>query len=506
MGKLNEISILLLLSLIIVSAGCSKDVFVEPKSDLSTSNSSIYISSNPPGSTIYINGKTTGKVTPDTIKWLNPGNCRVTLKRNLYWDTTFTINASLENINSILIDYFRSDRMLGSIICISKPLGAKIYLDNVNTGKVTPATLTRLIPQNYSVKYEYPEYRKDSVNVSLSSMSSEYVSIVLDDTLDVIKYTSANSGIPIDYTTGIGEDKQGNIWIGTGNRGLLKYDGKNFINYTSSNSSFIKSDFVTKVKSDNERNIWVGFSNGLSKYDGISWNTITTNAISSIQVLPDNSILAGNDRAGLIKYSNGAFSFINNENSGIPSNDIVSAIYDIEGNLWAAFRSEGIAVYKGSQWSMIDPVITGMPYVYCSGLNLTKDGRILALFYNRPNDASPMAAHTLALYQNGTWFKLWTNFTAWMEDKDLYVDQNNKTWVSFMNPEPTMMRISNGNSYKEFFNNSILHSGIRKFTSWLYDDITRYFFSKQVFIDSKGNLWLHGYMGVVKVKAGRWNN
>jgi len=56
----------------------------------------------------------------------------------------------------------------GSIKLSSVPSGAEILLDNVATGKVTPATLTDLDPKSYNVTLKFTGYRDTTVSVSVT--------------------------------------------------------------------------------------------------------------------------------------------------------------------------------------------------------------------------------------------------------------------------------------------------------------------------------------------------
>ncbi len=498
-----------ILLILFIAASCEKEIFVEPKQDSSgTETGRLIIESRPAGASIYIDGKNTGFITPDTLKWLTAGAQTITLKKHLFWDTTFTAVPSNTAPVPMVIDYYASERMLGTIVCNSTPQGAAVYLNGTNTGKVTPAILNKLIPQEYNVVFDYPEYRKDSVKVALESRMTSNVSVILDDTLDIIKYTTLNSAIPSNVITGIAEDKQGNIWIGTGNMGLVKYDGKKFTNYRAGSAPFVKSDFISRVKSDADRNVWVAFSSALSRYDGNEWISTPSGFISNIVFCRNNIVLAANDRFGIIKYSNGQFSTITQAQQGMPENEVTSMCYDAEGKLWAAFRTGRIGIYDGTSWSFQEFPNYNMPYNFCLGLNLSADGKMLAIFYNRPNGPAATAAHLLCYFEKNVnaWISISGSYTAHVDEKDLYIDSGNRTWYTLNSPYPVIARINNISFAREFLSNTILIGGIRKFSDWLWQDKLLFFTGKQVFIDSKQNLWVFGGEGMIKVKAGRWFN
>jgi ligand-binding sensor domain-containing protein/two-component sensor histidine kinase len=78
--------------------------------------------------------------------------------------------------------------------------------------------------------------------------------------------------LPDNFVWTIYEDRSKNLWVGTNNGGLSKYDRANerFINYYSdpSNSHSLSFNNVRAILEDAEHNLWVGIeSGGLDKFD-----------------------------------------------------------------------------------------------------------------------------------------------------------------------------------------------------------------------------------------------
>lgn len=68
----------------------------------------------------------------------------------------------------------------------------------------------------------------------------------------------------------INEDNIGNIWIGTVDAGIWKYDGSNMINYTTNNG--LTSNAVNTIYKDNNGELWFGTDgNGMCKFNGTSF-------------------------------------------------------------------------------------------------------------------------------------------------------------------------------------------------------------------------------------------
>lgn len=488
------------LVLALIAQGCEKDVYVEPSSDVQYSYARVYISSNPAGATIYVNGKTTGLLTPDTVRWITTGDYHITLKRDYFFDTTFTVNAINNKVTSGFVDYYQSDRMLGSMNCTSTPSGAKIYLDNEYTGRITPFVFTRMIPHLYSVKYEYPEYRKDSLKVAVRSSGTGMCNLTLDDTLDVINYNTKNSNLPSDDYTCIAEDKYGNMWFGTSADGLVKFDGKRFYRYTDENTSAITSNYTRRMIKDKEGNLWIGLSNGIVRYNGIDWYTIQTNMVTSLKVSSDNRIIAATNRGGLVEYYNGEITRIHSTENGLQDNDLASACIDNTGTLWAGIFTGGIDTYNTAGWKYLTTGNGGLPDNCNSALELDADGMLFGIFRSTV-DNSP-AFHTIAKYENGKWTKIFSALVDFYYN-NIHVDNKNAVWFGLGDK---IYRIKDKTN--AVYISSIVHPNVRKLKTG--PGLMKYTSGNEAFVDSKGNLWIIGSpiltyrQGIIKIKSGRW--
>ena len=68
------------------------------------------------------------------------------------------------------------------------------------------------------------------------------------------------------YVTGITEDSQGNLWFGTLEKGIAKYDGSQLIYYTTEDG--LPSNRVTSLYEDDQGIYWLNTGEGLVKFDG----------------------------------------------------------------------------------------------------------------------------------------------------------------------------------------------------------------------------------------------
>jgi ligand-binding sensor domain-containing protein/serine phosphatase RsbU (regulator of sigma subunit) len=81
----------------------------------------------------------------------------------------------------------------------------------------------------------------------------------------VFKKFSKKEGYPSKFTLSITEDAQGNIWFGTYDLGIYKYDGKTFTNYSTKEGLNSNTPFL--LVCDNKNNLWIGTGLGIDKFN-----------------------------------------------------------------------------------------------------------------------------------------------------------------------------------------------------------------------------------------------
>jgi hypothetical protein len=138
----------------------------------------IELTSEPSGASISLNGAETGEVTPATFTNLERGTYEIDLTLDLYEDVNFILELSKDEKVS------RNTKMLvsgssGSIFITSSPSGAQIYLDEQNTGLVTPDTLKPLEPGNYDIKLTLDQYRDTTITTSVTAGTVTNANVVM---------------------------------------------------------------------------------------------------------------------------------------------------------------------------------------------------------------------------------------------------------------------------------------------------------------------------------------
>ncbi len=139
-------------------------------------------------------------------------------------------------------------------------------------------------------------------------------------------------------------DKNGSIWIGT-NVGLFRYNGGTIREYSSLNSKICSND-IWSLEEDLNKNIWMGsWNSDICRFNekefvpigedyGLSNKMVTT-------IFEDDhqNIWIGTDGGGVFKMRNKRsilekISLKIDEKNGLPSNRVRSVFQDREGNIW----------------------------------------------------------------------------------------------------------------------------------------------------------------------------
>ncbi len=182
----------------------------------------------------------------------------------------------------------------------------------------------------------------------------------------VPKWTTYNnqntsSKLPDNNVDELATDASGNIWIGTYFWGLVKFDGTNWTNYNSNNSS-LKDNTINGLKM-NGSTLWIAtYANGIYKFDGSNWTNYTaansgilSNYTYCITTDAGNNVWVGINTAnssysGVVKFNGSSTwtqsSFTDNYNYY----GVEAVAKDNAGNIWCGTRI-GLYKYNGSSWT-----------------------------------------------------------------------------------------------------------------------------------------------------------
>ena len=170
------------------------------------------------------------------------------------------------------------------------------------------------------------------------------------------------------------KDRSGNLWLGTTDNGLFKYDGNSFKQFTINDG--LDCNKIYCVLEDKEGKIWVGTEVGLCLYDGKTFskieiplpNNLPANTNPYFQTHWVYHMLQSKDGKiwfatidGVYIYDGKTFTpFPLNEveNGFLTKNDKVERILeDQAGNIWLGNRTnEGVYLYDGKSVTNLQPM------------------------------------------------------------------------------------------------------------------------------------------------------
>ncbi len=480
--KIKElISRLLYTSLIIMFVeimliSCNQKVSVTPP-DTPPPNGFVFINSYPIGFQIYLNGLQRRRTTPDSLTWLTTGTYQITLKKNLFRDTSFSVNIVEGKKKYVFIDVSKDPLMLGSLYCDSKPDSAEIIINDSSTGILTPATINNLLPGNYEIRYHLLNHRDDSMSVSISSKNLSSTYMILVDTTLWQNYNTNNSPISTNNLTCITVNKNNVVWAGTDGNGVISFDGTNWGGKQI--YAILPDSHVNCVTIDNNNMLFIGTRRGFVTYDGASAHMygFKTSRLVNFWVNAIGFDNTGNwyigTQGGLTQSfeTQNVREWFTYTNEVIPDTFITSISYDNLGHLWVGMKSDGIVEKVNNNW---------IHYLASSGTLINNDVRAFA--------ESPLgeiwigfgklagSGGGLTNYVNGTWQNAYV-LPPSSQTNAILVDKNNTKWVA---TDQGLVKFTTTSNVTVFNKDN---------TGLNINDVTG------IAQDSKSNIWLSTYGG-----------
>jgi hypothetical protein len=482
--NINYIKIITIIAAGIFFYSCNKDVSVTPPDSLPP-NGYIFLDSNPEGFQIYLNNKPTGRITPDSIKWLSSGDYNIILKKDLFNDYSFNVHVVEGVKSSIFIDFSNITGMAGSISCLTTPVNAEIFLNGSNTGHVTPYTLTNILPGMYYVKFHLKNHRDDSVLVSVSSASNALASKYLIDTTLWQDYTPANSAIPFTGLTCIAVDKNNIVYAGSAANGCLSFDGQNWKTYSNSLGLQINCMVV-----DKNNNILYGTPRGFVAFDGrirteygFKSSGLTDFHVQALAVDNNNNWFIGT-QAGLTEAvpSAGQINWVNyslgSDYNYTQTTFVMAAAADNAENVWLGLYNNGIAVKdKLNNWTYYSTYNSILQSKNVTVIAAGPTGEVW-IGYGIDNNYG----HGLTLIEGSSW----SNYNPTPDNSKttaIFIDGKNVKWVG---TDMGLVEFSSPDS-KTIFNNNNTGLNLSGITG--------------IAGDSYGNIWLSTDSGLYEYKG-----
>jgi signal transduction histidine kinase/sugar lactone lactonase YvrE len=152
-------------------------------------------------------------------------------------------------------------------------------------------------------------------------------------------------------------DRDGGLWIGTRDRGLIHvHEGRTDV---FAKSDGLSDDTICSLFEDREGDVWVATTGGLDRFRELPVTTISlkerlfSNDTNSVIAATDGSIWVAT-QDGLAKWKNGQITFLL-KSSGLPDNAVQSLFQDDRACIWA-FTSHGLAYFKDDRFVAVNGV------------------------------------------------------------------------------------------------------------------------------------------------------
>jgi len=199
-------------------------------------------------------------------------------------------------------------------------------------------------------------------------------------------YDQDNSGLPSNWVTSLLDDKNGGIWIGTGNGGLAHLDAAGNWRAYDQNNSGLPDNYVQSLLDDKNGGIWIGtWGNGLAHLDAAgNWRVYDQDNSG----LPDNYVqsLLDDKNGGIWIGTYGGLAHLDADgnwraydqyNSGLPDHWVTSLLDDKNGGIWIGTRGSGIAhLDAAGNWHAYDQYNSRLPSNWVTSLLDDKNGNI----------------------------------------------------------------------------------------------------------------------------------
>ena len=166
------------------------------------------------------------------------------------------------------------------------------------------------------------------------------------------KHHTYLGGLGSNNVRSIYQDRDGFLWFGTRNGGVSRYDGEEFVNFTTDDG--LAHNTVLSIYQDREGFLWFGTDNGISQYDGKKFINFTTddglaaNDVWAIHQDRDGHLWFGTLKNGVSRYDGEEFVNFTTDD-GLITDSILSIYQDREGFLWFG-TLEGLSRYDGDQF------------------------------------------------------------------------------------------------------------------------------------------------------------
>jgi len=155
---------------------------------------SISFASVPEGAEIFLDGEDQSVRTPVTITDVPAGSHTYTLKLSGYNDFAGTVDVLKDQTANVSAELIPAE---GCILFVTEPAGAKVIVDDVDTGKNTPVLICGLSTGPHTYRLSLAGYLDSTGSVELAAGQGTKVTITLEKKFGSISFASTPSGAQV---------------------------------------------------------------------------------------------------------------------------------------------------------------------------------------------------------------------------------------------------------------------------------------------------------------------
>jgi ligand-binding sensor domain-containing protein len=257
---------------------------------------------------------------------------------------------------------------------------------------------------------------------------SENMHLQLIDTAE-----TSNFGRNYIYTIFIDSKKR--VWLGTDDKGLIMYDGKKSVNFTTANG--LKSNVIYSITEDLSENIWFStLKAGVYRYNGkVFQNYSIAEGLSDVNVYSitagknGNIIIVNKHGIDVLNPASGLFTYYDRETGVTEINsDLNTITKDKEGNVWIGTESGIIYCHPYALKKTIQPVtVLNNVSVFLESIDHTHEKK----FHHEENN--------FTFSYNGLWYS-----DPERVQYQYKLEGYNTTWINTRDRSVTYPRLSPG--------------------------------------------------------------
>lgn len=230
-------------------------------------------------------------------------------------------------------------------------------------------------------------------------------------------------------------DSDGTAWIGTKSYGLIKYG-------LTQTKAFKSISSPHAIAVDSKNNLWMS-SNGLVKFDGkkfTRYNTTNSNipedVVWSIAIDSNDEVWVASCRAGsggIAKFDGASFKVFTPENSPLPIHLTHALAIDNEDNIWVASTQSVTYSYltkiSGESWYVYDSVDFNQKIFYISDIEINSKNEVYGTI---DYSLSSGRYHTPHVFRfNGNEMETFELDSSLRIFAQIFIDSNDRPWCTY---------------------------------------------------------------------------